>query len=116
MSDPRPEAPQPLPVTDPAATGNIGASVIRTVVPLAVSFVVSWLVSKGIDPGPYKATIDSLVGAAVAAVYYAVVRILETRLGRVWGWLLGLPKQPTYHPPVGSALSGDHLQEPGAPQ
>lgn len=75
-------------------------SIIRTVVPLLVALVTSWLVKLGIDPGPYQELIAQLVGGTVALAYYVAVRIFETHVRPWLGWLLGLPKQPTYDAPA----------------
>lgn len=74
----------------------IVASLIRTVVPLIVQVVIGQLAAKGIHAGAASEFIAQLVGGVIAALYYLAVRILETRFKAVWGWLLGLPKPPTY--------------------
>lgn len=68
-------------------------SLIRTVVPVGVAVVLSWLANVGVDVDSTEAT-QFLTGLAVA-VYYAVVRAVELRVPWV-GWLLGMPKPPSY--------------------
>ena len=75
-------------------------SLIRTYVPVAVGAFLTYLavrfgvvvpedVSTGLTTG--------LVGLA-SALYYAIARALEQRWPWL-GWLLGVPKQPTYRAP-----------------
>lgn len=78
------------------------ASAIRTYVPIGVGFVLTLLARK------YGVVIDDTIStslttglaALVAAVYYAVVRILEARFKWV-GWLLGFAVPPEYKQPSG---------------
>ena len=37
-----------------------------------------------------------VVTVVVTGVYYGLARVAEVRLSPLWGWLLGLPKAPTY--------------------
>lgn len=73
------------------------ASLIRTVVPMGVGYVLTLLAthwgivldaasSQGLTAG---------VTALLAAVYYVVVRLLEAKIPGI-GWLLGLALPPTY--------------------
>lgn len=80
---------------------SLGASLVRTVVPLVVGAVVAGLakVKLNID----QAALEQLVGAAVAAVYYGVVRVAEERVSPAIGWFLGWAKAPKYSAtPVGT--------------
>jgi hypothetical protein len=74
---------------------DLAPSVVRTVTPWVVGVIVTLLARWGIHwtPSPEALTI---VTGLVAAAYYALVRILETRGRQAWGWLLGVPKAPTY--------------------
>lgn len=73
------------------------ASLIRTWVPIGVGFALTLLARK------YGIVIDDTIStslttglaALVAAVYFAVVRALETRW-KPLGWLLGLAVAPKY--------------------
>jgi hypothetical protein len=75
-------------------------SIIRTVVPMLVALVTSWLVKLGIDPGPYQDLLSQLAGGLVATLYYVAVRFFETHIKPKFGWLLGYAKQPTYDAPA----------------
>lgn len=77
------------------------ASLIRTYVPIGVGFVLAFLGRKFdvVLDDASSAALTSGVAALVAAVYYGVVRLLETRWKAV-GWLLGLATAPTYEPPA----------------
>ena len=68
-------------------------SYIRTIVPVAIGWAAAHLIAWGID-----VDVTTLSGALVPIViglYYLGVRLAERRWP-VLGWLLGLPKQPTY--------------------
>lgn len=70
-------------------------SIVRTVTPAIVGFVVSWFTSRGIEVDPELQTNIALVIALIAtAVYYVVVRLLETYVTPKLGWLLGFAKAP----------------------
>lgn len=75
-------------------------SLIRTWVPLLVSFLAAWLVSKGVQVDDESRTLlVSGVGSLVGGVYYLVVRLLE----RKFAWatvLLGSNQQPTRYAPA----------------
>jgi hypothetical protein len=81
--------------------GDTALSYVRTLVPVAVGFVVSWaaLVGVNVDPGTQTALI-SLLTSVITGLYYVVVRWAESRWPKV-GWLLGSPKTPTYPPTPG---------------
>jgi hypothetical protein len=72
-------------------------SLVRTVVPTAIASFLTW-VAVNYDIVLDESTSASLaIGATglVLALYYGIVRALETR----WSWfgaLLGSSKQPTY--------------------
>lgn len=78
---------------------ELAPSVVRTVTPYVVGALVTLLGRFGLDwtPGAEELL---LVAGAVSALYYGIVRILETRGAQAWGWLLGLPKAPTYEATV----------------
>lgn len=75
------------------------ASLIRTYVPIGVGFVLALLARKYdvILDDASSAALTSGVAALVSAVFYGVVRILESRWKPV-GWLLGLAVRPQYEP------------------
>lgn len=73
--------------------GDFLTSILRTVVPLVVGFVVTQLARLGIEMD--TALVASFVTAVISGVYYAVARWLEQKASK-WGWLLGKAKAPTY--------------------
>lgn len=87
--------PTPLPTTK-----DLGSSIVRTFVATAVGTGIAYLARKTgvVFDGP---TADGVVQAFTAAViggYYALIRLLESR-SKVFGWFLGLAKQPKYVDP-----------------
>lgn len=73
-------------------------SVIRTVVPVLVGAVLTWLASRlGIVLGEQSSAelVSGLVAVATTAGYYALARWAESRWPAA-GWLLGVPAAPTY--------------------
>lgn len=75
-------------------------SLVRTAVPAAVGGLLAWLASRWgvVLDEQSSAQAMALATAAAVAVYYAIVRALETR----WPWfgkLLGSAKQPAYDRP-----------------
>lgn len=71
-------------------------AMIRTVVPIAVGALITWLSLLGVelDPEIAAATITSLTGL-VSAAYYAVVKVVSVNVPWV-GWFLGYPANPHY--------------------
>ena len=73
---------------------------IRTYVPLLVAWLVGLLAERGvIVPEDISTTLATLLGLIAAALYYALVRLLEKHKGK-FGWLLLAPKQPVYVDPA----------------
>ena len=66
-------------------------SIIRTLVPLIVGWLLSLAILRGVDAD----SLTELVTAGVTALYYVAVRLLE-RVDARWGWLLGAKGQPVY--------------------
>jgi hypothetical protein len=66
-------------------------SIVRTVTPIAVGFLVSVLAHLGV-PSPVAV---SAVGAVASVIYYTGVRVLEARYPRL-GVLLGALGAPNY--------------------
>jgi hypothetical protein len=84
---------------------NYAISGVRTAVPAAVGWLLSWLLARGIQV-PAQAR-DWAVGAltfGLMMAYYFAVRALEHRWPQL-GWLLGVPAKPTY-PQVGTKAKG----------
>lgn len=71
-------------------------SLIRTLVPVAVGTLLTWLAEHGLDvPADQRGTV-SLAGVGIVATgYYVLVRALEKRWPKL-GALLGVPVMPTY--------------------
>ncbi len=73
-------------------------SQIRTIVPIAVGALVSWLALRGInlDEGQEAGLVIALTGL-LQALYYFIARLLEQRFPQVGTLLLGSSAQPEYH-------------------
>jgi uncharacterized membrane protein YfcA len=69
-------------------------SLRRTLVPMVVGLVGGSFLAGFVDPD----ALDKVVTGAVTAVYYLVVRLLESK-APVFGLLLGSRKQPVYLDP-----------------
>lgn len=70
---------------------NILESLKRTLIPIAVGAVSASFIGPYID----QATLRDLLGALIAAIYYTVIRFVETKKPEV-GILLGSTSQPQY--------------------
>lgn len=74
-------------------------SLIRTVVPVAIGSVASWLLVKHaihIDPS-VQTSVTALLTAVVTSLYYAGVRFLESKFPKgPWGYFLGHTARPVY--------------------
>lgn len=74
-------------------TQAILTSLLRTVVPVIVGAALSIpILGDSVDPG----ALEVVVTGAVTGVYYAIVRVLETKVAPAFGWLLGAPRAPEY--------------------
>lgn len=75
---------------------DIVTSAIRTFVPYVVGAVVAWLTQKGVHvPDSSVASATAFITFLVGSAYYAAVRTLEKKYPQA-GYLLGVPKKPTY--------------------
>lgn len=75
---------------------NYLTSIIRTIVPLVMGFIISYLARKGITlDEELNANLAMLIQLVVTALYYIVVRYLESKKSE-FGWLLGSPTAPKY--------------------
>lgn len=76
---------------------SLGPSLIRTVVPVAVGWLISLPVvaALGVDSSVWT----TLVTALATIVYYVAVRLIERFVLPEIGWLLGYPSEPVYAPP-----------------
>lgn len=71
-------------------------SYLRTAVPVIVGAVVGFLATKGIDVDDNAvAGLTAFLSGLSTAVYYGLVRLVETKYPKA-GWLLGTPKKPEY--------------------
>jgi len=80
-------------------------SLIRTWVPIGVGALISWLLSIGVDAGAEASVGLTTAGTAIiTALYYLIVRTLESRFP--WfGVLLGAPRTPARYTPGPSELA-----------
>ena len=79
------------------AASALWASIDRTIVPLIVGGVISWLTAHGISPldTSLQDNLTLVLTVAFTGLYYVGVRLLETYITPKFGWLLGLAKTPT---------------------
>lgn len=80
---------------------DLGASLVRTGVTLAVGWLGAKLAQNAhiiIDDQTSAGVVQSFT-VTLTAVYYLVVRTIETKIP-AFGWLFGLAKLPTYPSPV----------------
>lgn len=68
-------------------------SIIRTLVPIIVGFLLTWVLRLGIDID--QATLTTVVQAVLTGLYYVVVRFIEQYKPKV-GILLGKATPPSY--------------------
>jgi hypothetical protein len=68
-------------------------SVIRTAVPVAVGYILTWAAENGVIVD--ELTVAGWVTYALSLGYYIVVRWIEQRFPQA-GWLLGKAKAPVY--------------------
>lgn len=79
---------------------NLIPSLVRTYVPLAVGWVVTFLATLGISvTDDQRAALVSLLGTVVGALYYLLARLLEKKFPALT-WLLGSPVQPVAYAPA----------------
>jgi len=90
-----------LTTTEPAqneTVPDIGASIIRTLVPLLVGALVA-LGSRYLAVELPVAALEEIVTVVVAGIYYTVARFLEERVSPAWGRVLlglGIGGTPRY--------------------
>lgn len=77
-------------------------SIIRTITPLIVGSIMAFLISSGIPATEeLEMALEGFLTVGATTLYYVVARLLETKLGAKWGWLLGAPTAPTYTEELG---------------
>lgn len=75
---------------------EIKTSVIRTVTPMLVGFVVTLLASFNIEgDAEFKANLFATMQLIVSGLYYVIVRWIESKYPK-FGILLGVAKAPEY--------------------
>ena len=90
------------PTTSPTTVGDLGASLVRPFVATAVGTAIAYLARRwhiALD-GPTADGVVQAFTATMIGLYYAVVRVLESKW-KGFGWLLGLAKRPKYVEPAG---------------
>lgn len=78
---------------------EIVISIIRTITPMAVGALAGWLLVHHIltVSASEQSGVTALVASALAAGYYAGIRLLEAKFPKLpWGILLGFPSAPSY--------------------
>lgn len=78
------------------------ASVVRTVIPVAVALAATYGAKAGLDVD--TTALASLLGGLVGSAYYTVVRVVESRYP-AFTWLLGTKTQPAGYSYDGSLHS-----------
>lgn len=81
-------------MTDPNPLSDLWTSIVRTVTPSLVGWLVAFGADHGLDLTSGAASV--LVAQVVAVVYYVAVRVMERARSTRWGWLLGAPRPPRY--------------------
>lgn len=82
------------------ALSALWASIVRTLTPLIVGYVITWVTGLGVAvDDQFGPLLTVVVAGAISGLYYIVVRILETYVAPRIGWLLGLAKSPTSYTP-----------------
>jgi len=71
---------------------NLLLSIRRTIVPILVGLIMASFIGKYIDD---VQELQNVLSSVIAAVYYAIIRIIETKWPKI-GILLGAKTQPVY--------------------
>lgn len=91
---------------------NFVISLIRTWTPVAVGAVLAWLAARGLHLSPSTdAAAVAAITAGITALYYALIRLAETKFPWL-GVLLGHTAKPSYGTPHPEAKAA---AVPGAP-
>lgn len=79
-------------------TAVLWASIVRTVVPVVVGYVLALFVKMGFEVGDDLAmAVEGVITAVLTGAYYVGVRLLEVYVTPKFGWLLGLAKSPDHY-------------------
>jgi hypothetical protein len=90
-------------------TPSLFPSLLRTVVPVVVGAVITWLASIGVNFSSEAVTI--VVTALISGGYYTVFRVIERAAPtggvaeKVAGFLLGFVRPPVYPPSTATAAA-----------
>ena len=98
-----------MPATAPPAS-PLATSFVRTFTPAVVALALS-LLGRKVDIID-KESLNGFVGLALFAVWYAVPRLLEEKVDRRFGWMLGKAAKPVYVDPQ-AAVGGEDLPAGG---
>ncbi len=83
------------PATSPPALGDLQASLVRTLTPVVVGTLLGGVLRSRLDDEHAKQLSGVIEPIAIMA-YYGLVRVLERRVGRGFGWLIGYARSPGY--------------------
>lgn len=76
-------------------------AVIRTFVPSVVGTAIAWGIDHGVTvPDDVQVQLSAALVALCITLYYALVTLLERKVNPAFGWLLGVPKAPSYEAPA----------------
>lgn len=76
--------------------GDIGTSIVRTIVPIIAGAIITFFTSKGFTfDDSFALNLYMVLQAIVTGVYYICVRVLEARFPQI-GLLLGSTRKPEY--------------------
>jgi hypothetical protein len=76
-------------------------AVIRTFVPSVVGIAIAWAIDHGLAiPEDVQMQLSAALVALCITLYYSLVTLLERKVNPAFGWLLGVPKAPTYEVPA----------------
>lgn len=79
--------------------GDIGTSIVRTLVPIVAGAIITFFASKGFAfDDQFTANLYVVLQGLFTGLYYIVVRVLEVKFPKL-GILLGSIKQPEYTDP-----------------
>lgn len=70
-------------------------SVVRTLVPVIVGYVLGWLALGNVDTDALRMPLEAVLQAVFTLIYYVGARLLELHVSPKLGWLLGVPAQPS---------------------
>jgi hypothetical protein len=102
--------PAPVEVQPPSST--LTPSLVRTLVPLLVGIVATWVARKlGLDPT--DPVLSSVITVGFSYGYYVLARFLEVFASDKWGYILGLRKLPVYaDPPLPATVIATPKDQP----